>query len=169
MSRLITIEGPGGSGKTTLGYNLQEVLPNSVCYDLDDFIDPVNSRDVSDKIRLERIGKSLLCAYMTIEQSLSNGNDVIIPFWSFKSSNVQGFAPRLDSLQDNHKRIRFMLESPLERCIKGDSSRNKNKGVGHITKVWEETYKRVDSGHILIPNEDYRAQERIKSHLECLH
>ena len=174
MSRLITLEGPGGSGKTTLGYSLQNSLPKSVCYDLDDYIDPIydSSQHLSEKDRMKRIERSLMDGLKTFRSDLKEGKDVIVPYWSFSAAKeVQGLVREIDNLdrEGNFRVIRFMLESPLERCIQGDASRDKYLGAGHITNVWGQVYQGIDSRHILVPNHDYMAQKRVEDHLRYLH
>ena len=170
MARLITIEGPGGSGKTTLGYELARVLPKSVCYDLDDYIDPVTSAlGLDNPQTYQKIGESLGDFYRTIEKDLDEGRDVILPYWSYSADLVEPFAKKLDELSSNgHKVSHFMIESPLERCIRGDSQREKNLGSAHISDIWGRTYKGIHGNHILVPNGDYGALERIEGHLNYL-
>ena len=157
MAKLITIEGPGGSGKTTLGERLAKVNGYSF-YDLDNYIDkgtPWYDGSLDD-------------AYRFIKRDLLEGKDVVVPYWSFKSKNVQDFFPKLRDLENklNIKRVPIMIVSPLQQCIDGDNRRKKNLGERHITNVWNTVYEGITPNHVLVSNRNYDALDRVKTYLK---
>ena len=157
MAKLITIEGPGGSGKTTLGERLARVN-NYSFYDLDNYIDkgtPWYSGDLED-------------AYNFIREDLRQGRNVVVPYWSFKSKNVEEFFPRLKGLEQelNIERVPIMIVSSLQQCIDGDNRREKNLGEDHITKVWNMTYQGLTPEHVLVSNRNYDALNRVNRYLK---
>ena len=151
MADLITVEGPGGGGKTTLGKKIAQQKGYEFI-DLDSYLDEGCDYYIGPFSQ----------AYKIMNDSLKDGKSVVVAFWSFeKAGYVQNYVPYIERLVDkyNCNRVQFMLNTSLEKSLEGNRNRKKQLLEEDIVDVWNRINDSDMSKHIMIKNDDYKKAE----------